>query len=80
MRIFKLSIAAALLAGSLGMTTAATAQPYGDHRMERRAERRAEIRHEIRRDERRHDRRRWARRHNRCETIWRHHRRVRVCR
>ena len=115
MRIFKLSVAIALMAGSLGLTTAASAQ-HNDHRRDR-IETSADYRRDVlgipgggrdgdrrynnsgrrgddrgynrsdRRNDRgynRSDRRDWRRdgyRNSRsCKTVWRHHRRVRVCR
>ncbi|MGO4167248.1 hypothetical protein [Novosphingobium sp. PhB57] len=92
MRIPKLSLAVALIAGSLGLASPASAQHHYDRHD------RVEHHHDARRDHarrddrryrpapRRHDvRRRHSYRHSyrhasHCRTVWRHHRRVRVCR
>ena len=116
MRIWKkISVAVALMAGSLGLTTAASAQ-HNDHRRDRietsadyrrdvlgipgggrdgdrrydRSDRRGDNRGYNRSDRRnvrgynRSDRRDWRRDGYRnarsCKTVWRNHRRVRVCR
>jgi hypothetical protein len=90
MRILKLSVALGLMAASLGLTTAASAQNHDDRRgrMEH-VERRGEARRDnARRDDRRYQqpRRHETRRGHgykqarHCRTVWRHHRRVRVCR
>lgn len=82
MRMLKISAAVALMAGSLGLTTPATAQRYDNHRTRvEHVEHRYEGRGNGHRYERSH-RRDWRdhRRSSRCRTEWRHHHRVRVCR
>jgi hypothetical protein len=109
MRILKLAAAIGLMVGSLGLTTAASAQHNGDVRIESQSDYNRHVlgrgdgsninpRYDNRRDDRRYgrsarrddrgynrsDRRNWRRdgyRSSRaCKTVWRHHRRVRVCR
>ncbi|MGO4170490.1 hypothetical protein [Novosphingobium sp. YAF33] len=78
MKILKLSLALAALAGGLGIAATADAHPRDHHRYEER-------RHHYR-DYRRYDRpRHWSghryrENHRRCWTEWRHHHKVRVCR
>jgi hypothetical protein len=110
MRILKLSLAIAAIAGTLGMTAGAGAQsqnnriersqsrsnynrdvlgiPNGqayDNRSDRRGDRRydrSDRRNDrgYQRSNRRDDRRRGYNSSRNCKTVWRNHRRVRVCR
>lgn len=103
MRILKLAAAIGLMAGTLGLTTAASAQHHGnrDVRIENRADYNRHVLgvadgrrdgdRRYNRSDRRHDRgynrshrRDWRRdgyrKSRNCKTVWRHHRRVRVCR
>jgi hypothetical protein len=89
MRILKLAAAIGLMAGGLGLTSAASAQ-HRDVRIENRADYnrhvlgRADGRSDGPRHYNRSDRRdqRGYNHSNRrnCRTVWRHHRRERVCR
>jgi hypothetical protein len=105
MRILKIAAAIGLMAGSLGLTTAATAQHHNNVRIENQADYNRHVlgrgdgsninpRYDNRRGDRRYNRsdRHDVRGYNRsnrrdgyrssrnCRTVWRNHRRVRVCR
>lgn len=87
MGILKFAAAIALMAGSIGLSTGASAQRHDDRRG--RVER-VEHRGDVRRDHVRRDDRRYQRPHRRdvrrraygrnCKMVWRNQRRIRVCR
>ncbi|CAN5363979.1 hypothetical protein BH09PSE3_BH09PSE3_14370 [soil metagenome] len=95
MKAYRIFATAALMLASLGISTAASAQVYGnDRHYDSRVDRERGDNHRRYDGDRRHndyrnyDRRgdrRWQRNHGwrndrRCWTEWRHHRQVRICR
>lgn len=87
MKMLKFAAAVALMAGSLGIASTASAQRHDDRRgrieqMDRRGDvRRGHVRRGDRRYQRPHHRDVRRRSYGRnCKMIWRNHRRVRVCR
>ncbi|WP_152524654.1 hypothetical protein [Novosphingobium lindaniclasticum] len=91
MKLLKIAVAVAMMAGSIGITAPASAQwRDGRHHRAERSERHHDVRrrHYYSRHDRRYvprhryeKRRHYRARHApRCWTEWRHHHRVRVCR
>ncbi len=82
MKLTTIAMALAFVAGTAGLSGAASAQDRGPPPTER-GVRHEEVRRtvHVRRDVRhyaRHDRRNWGHRRH-CRTVWRHHHRIRRC-
>ena len=90
MKLTTITMALAFAAGTLGLSTAASAQDHRapadqgmrhDDQMRHNdmgRDRASHVRRDVRHYER-HDRRSWGHGRRHCRTVWRHHRRIRQC-